>query len=114
MSADDFSELGAYKAGEIPEPWRYTFADSDGNPIDISGYTVKLTYQLDGGTQVVQNAVLIDGPTGVVEYVWVAADTATAGVMDGEMWVGNGGTRRYAASFSMTIKPTRGGPAPNI
>lgn len=106
--------LGPYTAGEIPEPWQHTFTDADGQAIDLTGYSVRLAYRLDGGDQVVRVGSLVSsGAGGVVLYAWVAADLATDGRMEGEMWVGNG-TNRYARSFEMTIDPPRGGTAPSI
>lgn len=106
--------LGPYVAGEVVEPWQHDFDDAAGAALNLTGYAVRVTYQLNGGTQVVRTGTLVDaGATGKAQYAWVAADLATAGSMEGEMWVGNG-ANRYARSFTMTIDPTRGGPAPNI
>lgn len=115
MSADDFTELGSYVAGEIVEPWLYVFRDFDGQAIDLTSYEARVCYRLDGGTQVVRTATATtDGSDGSFEYAWVEADLATAGVLAGEMWVGNGGAHRPARSFSMTLREPLGGPPPDI
>lgn len=108
------TELGPYIAGEIPEPWQHDFDDADGAALNLTGYAVRVTYTIGDAAQVVRTGTLVDaGATGRAEYAWVAADLATAGLMVGEMWVGNG-TNRYARHFRMTIDEARGGPAPNI
>lgn len=106
--------IGSYITGEIPEPWQHDFDDATGAALNLSGYQVRVTYIIGGGAQVVRTGTLVDaGTTGKAEYAWVAADLAVAGLMEGEMWVGNG-VNRYARSFTMTIDEARGGPAPNI
>lgn len=112
MSLD--TVLGPYVQGEVPEAWQHDFDDADGAAIDLTGFDVRVTYRLNGGAQVVRTGALVSGgATGKAEYVWVAADLATAGRMVGEMWVGNG-ANRYARAFRMTIDEARGGTAPNI
>ena len=108
-----FTELGSYIAGEIPEPWVHQFLDNNNAPINLTGYQVRVTYKIDAGAQVVRNGTLNDGPTGKGQYVWISADLATAGFMQGEMTVGNG-TNRYARSFVMRIEAPKGGPLPTI
>lgn len=109
----DWTILGPYIAGEKPEPWIHQFLDADGTAINITGYTVRVTYKVDGGTQQVVNGTLSDAANGKAEYGWVAADIATAGEMAGELTVGNG-TYRYARSFKMLITSPRGGALPSI
>lgn len=107
--------LGAYTAGEKPERWRHIFADAAGQVIPLTGgWQAKLAYRVDEGAQVLRNAVIVGGgSTGEAEYAWAEVDTATAGHLQGNLWVGNG-VNRYAAAFSMTVEPAAGGPAPPI
>lgn len=112
-STSPVTSLGAYIAGEIPEPWEHQFTDADGVAITITGWTVRVTYRVDGGTQVVRNGTVNNGAAGKAGYTWVAADIANAGYMTGELTVGNG-TSRYARSFSMLIRAPKGGTLPSI
>lgn len=106
--------LGPYTAGELPEPWEHTFTDYLDVPIDITGFTVKVTYRLDYGAQVTRTGLVSDGPAGKALYAWTAADLTTAGRVTGEMTVGNGTNARYARRFAMRIDSPQGGPLPNI
>lgn len=105
-----------YTQGEIPEPWLHDWDDFDGGPIDLSGgYTAKLSYKIRHvGTQVIRDATLVNGPEGRVGMVWVNSDFATAGWMQGELVVGNGGVQRYAKCFVCKIVEPLGGPLPAI
>lgn len=109
----DWTTLGPYIAGEKPEPWVHQFLDADGAVINLTGYSVRVTYKVDGGTQVVVTGTLSDAANGKAQYQWVASDIATAGEMAGELTVGNA-TFRYARAFRMLIVAPRGGALPNI
>lgn len=109
----DWTILGPYIAGEKPEAWIHQFLDADGAVIDITSYTVRVSYKLDAGTQVVVNGTVFDGTNGKAQYAWVAGDISTAGELQGEMTVGNG-TYRYARAFRMRINAARGGALPSI
>lgn len=113
MSESDVTELGPYTAGEIPEPWVHVFADNDGVPINLTGYTVRLTTRLNSGAQTVRNGTLVDGPAGEAGYTWVEGDTDDPGVLEGELVVGNG-TYRYARSWRMILNAPLGGTIPDI
>lgn len=104
-----------YLVGEIPE---YLLLDMDtatGGPVDLTGFTAKLTYKVGStGVQVERDATLVDAGEGRVGMVWIAADFATPGWMQGEVTVGNGGTQRYAESFKCKVRNPLGGPLPAI
>jgi hypothetical protein len=102
------TELGPYVAGEVPEAWRHTFTDSDGVAIAITGYSVRVSYKLSGGTQVVRTGTLVDAANGVAGYQWVEADMATAGVMRGEMTVGNAPSATRSRSLPCCVRPSVG------
>jgi hypothetical protein len=55
--------------------------DAVGVPVNVAGATVKFIMKLDGGVGVVVNApaTIVNGPSGIVSYTPLAADTATAG-----------------------------------
>ena len=110
----DITTLGPYVAGEIPEPWQHTFDDVNGLPIDISAFNVRVTYRVGRSAQIVRTGSIVSGPLGEAAYAWVAADFATAGIMRGEMTVGNGSSARYARSFIVRIKSPAGGALPAV
>lgn len=61
---------------------RETLLTDDGNPILLSGATVKFSMiEPDSGTVKVNAATadVVDPNTGVVEYAWTTGDTDTAG-----------------------------------
>lgn len=92
-------EIGPYVVGEIPVPLEYTFVDSDGIPLNLTGYTVRFQRgEIDGGfvNAVTVNATLTNGPAGQVTYTWVAADFPHPGRFGGMFFVGNG-VNRYAS-----------------
>jgi hypothetical protein len=88
--------LGPFTAGEIPVPVVYQFQDAAGAPLNLTGYTAKLTYLRRGGTAVTRDAVITTPLSGEVTYTWVAADFDTAGSYKADLWVGNL-TNRYAS-----------------
>lgn len=92
-------EIGPYVVGEIPIPLEYTFVDSDGVPLNLTGFAVRFQRgEIDGGfvNATTVNADLTDGPAGKVTYEWVAGDFPHPGRFGGMFFVGNG-TNRYAS-----------------
>lgn len=107
--------LGPYLVSEVPEPWVHDWDDADGAPLDLTGFTAKLTYKVgSSGTQVSRDATLVSAPDGRVGMAWIAADFATAGWMRGELTVGNGGSQRYAQTFVCKVRAPEGGPLPAV
>lgn len=88
--------IGPYVIGEKPAPLVYQFLDSSGVAINLTGFTVKFSYQERDGVAVTANGSLFDGPTGKAQYTFTGNEFATAGRYRAEMWVGNG-TNRYAS-----------------
>lgn len=89
----------SYTVGEIPAPVLYTFLDSSGTAINLTGFSVKFQYQPiteNGSTVVIREGNLVSPLAGQVEYLWVADDFATEGRYRGQFWVGNL-TNRYAS-----------------
>jgi BppU N-terminal domain len=87
------------KVGEIPNPLVYTFLDSNGNPLNISGYTAKANFaERSGGVSVSGATVAVTDPVnGKVTYTFTGNEFPTAGHWQIELWVGNAGTRRFAS-----------------
>jgi hypothetical protein len=101
--------IGPYTAGEIPPPLTVNFKTSALVAIDFSAggpWTARLTYRLYGGAWVTRTCTAPTLATGAVTYVWVAADFAVPGDVEGAMWVGNAGANRYASiPLSWQIRP---------
>jgi hypothetical protein len=117
LSTSDYTTLGPYISGEIPEPWVHQFADADGTAIDITGYSVRVTYRLYSSTgystQTVRNGTLSDSTAGKAGYTWVSGDFDAAGTLHGELTIGNG-SNRYARSFVCPVRSPAGGALPSI
>lgn len=76
------------KVGNTGPDLQVQFQDEDGNSVDITGNSA-LTFSMRDkrtGTVAVdgENATPVTEATGIVKYVWDAADTATAGEYEGE------------------------------
>lgn len=85
------SSLGVYQAGEGPPDFVYTFVDSVGAPINITGWTATSTVAKPDGTTFTAPAVVSDGAAGQVTRPWTAAMTDTAGVYRHIITVTDGG-----------------------
>jgi hypothetical protein len=105
--------IGPYVVGEKPPPLEYSFLDSNGAAIDLSGYTAKFVCKEADSAAVTVNATVTTPLSGTVEYVWDGTEFATPGSYRAEFWAGNG-TNRYA-SLVMTFQVRSPvGPVPNI
>lgn len=89
--------LGPYVVGEKPAPLEYTFLDSSGTPLDLTGYTAAFRCQerftpgaFDG------TAAIPTGTDGIVVYTWTGSEFPTSGRYFAELWAGNG-TNRFAS-----------------
>lgn len=63
--------------------------DADGQPVDLSGASVRFHMRKSGQNDVVvdQSASVVDSADALVRYAWADADTATAGVYQAEFEV---------------------------
>ena len=77
------------KQNDTAPSLRATLLDGDGNPVNLSGSTVRFHMRLLGQTAIVvnQSATLIDAANGIAQYNWVAADTDTIGSYQAEFQV---------------------------
>ncbi len=65
-----------------------TLTDAVDAVVDVSGSSVRFVLSVKGGENVLDEpADIVDGPTGVVKYVWQSGDTATVGRYNGEFEV---------------------------
>lgn len=78
------------KAGDTAPVVRATLLDELGDPVDLTGATVKFvmaTSTLPRTVAVDSAATLADPVSGVVEYAWAAGDTETPGAFLAEFEV---------------------------
>lgn len=97
--------------GEKPEPIEHTFLDADGDAIDLTGYTGQGNYELPDGTTgtITSGDVTVGGADGTVTLVLPEAVCSLAGVVDLDVWAGNG-TQRYAARWRLLVQDAVGTP----
>lgn len=89
------------KQGDRREPVDRILLGSDGNPVNLTGASVKFLMRDEAGTVVVNAAAAIVGTAtdGRVRYSWAANDTATAG--------------HFLAEFEVTFSDTTKQSFPN-
>lgn len=106
--------IGPYTVGEKPSPLAYTFLDSGGSRMNLSGYTAEFHYRRsDSAVATVGAAVVSDPVNGVVTHVWTGAEFSTPGTWWSEIWVGNG-VQRYASKRFEAVVRAQIGAVPAI
>ena len=77
------------KKGDTGPPLQVLCEDETGDPIDVTGATVKFSMQDESSVNKISLASgnVVDGPIGKIEYVWQAVDTDTEGIYFGEFRV---------------------------
>jgi hypothetical protein len=78
------------KQGDLGPDLDATLKDGTGAAVVLTGATVKFTMRKRGATTLKINeaaATIIDAAGGKIRYPWVAADTDTPGIYDGEFEV---------------------------
>ena len=99
-------------AGAKLEPFVHTFLDEDGTVITLTGYTGEATSVTpDGTTGTVSGSV--NGAAGTVTCTLPATATASSGVLDVQLWAGNG-TYRLASPIWRVLLAETAGAAPSI
>jgi len=98
-------KLGPYVRGEIQAPLLYTFKDSTGAAIDLTGYTAKFSCREQDGAPVLYSAVVGSPPAnGEVVYAWTGVEWPTAGHYLAEFWVGNGINRLASLLMEFDVR----------
>lgn len=92
MSATSVT-IGPYVVGEKPPALAYSFLDSGGAAINLTGYTAKFNVREKYGTATQYNASVTTPLSGTVTYAWTGAEFPTAGEYQAEFWAGNGTNR---------------------
>ena len=80
------------KQGDTLPVLRAVLRDADNDVIDLTGVVgLTLRYRMRNSTTIVERtATVVDANSGIVEYAWIAADTATAGELLAEWRVDYG------------------------
>ncbi len=100
--------IGPYVVGEKPPPLVYTFLDSAGAPIDLTGYAVRFTYRHVDGTATEAAAAVTDAAGGKITYTWTGPEIATPGDHWAEIWAGNTANRFCSLRLEYNVRAAVG------
>lgn len=96
------------KQGDTRPTLTRQLLDEDGEPVDVTGATVRFTLEDPSGAVVVteQLCTVLDGPTGEVAYEWQPGDTDRDGAHLGEFEVtyADGGVQTFPNPKQLTIE----------
>lgn len=110
----DTVTIGPYVVGEKPSSLVYTFLDSAGAAINLTGYTATFQYvRCDGGVPATGAATVSSPTTGQVTHTWTGAEFPEPGKFWSEFWVGNT-TNRFCSLRLEYLVRSAVGPIPNI
>lgn len=83
------------KQGDLTPTLDATLLDPNGNPVNLTGTTVRFHMTPVGGAILInQSATVVSAATGQVRYTWTGTDTATAGNYLAEFEVTTGGVQQ--------------------
>jgi hypothetical protein len=97
-------DLGGFVQGEVPAPLEYTFLDSDGVPLNLTGFTAKFTWRAVPGTPTEASASVSNPTGGKATYIWTGPEFAVPGPHIAEMWVGNLTNRWASVRIVYTVR----------
>lgn len=100
----DRISLGPYVVGEVPEPWIHQIQDVNGTAVNLTGYTVSVTFTKPDGTVVTRAGALVVAANGTVRVTWQATDFNQAGLLRGRLTVDNGGSHVASTRFVARIR----------
>ena len=75
------------KQNDTSPSLRATLQDANGNPVDVTGASVQFHMRSSGSVIVDAVASIVTPASGIVEYSWAPADTATVGSYQAEFEV---------------------------
>lgn len=93
MTGQSIIGLGTFAKGAVPRSLQITMLDSDGNVLDLSGFTADFVITAVDAVVAGLGAglsTITDEPNGVTQYDWTAVDFGTIGLFRGQMWVDDG------------------------
>jgi hypothetical protein len=105
--------IGPYVTGEKPPTLSYTFLDSSGAAIDLTGYTAKFNIKERWGAATQYSATVATPASGIVTYAWTGAEFLTPGHYEAEFWVGNTTLRYDSIRLKFDVQQAVG-PVPAI
>lgn len=101
------------RQGDTHTALQATLKDASGNPVDLTGASVRFLMGRSGQVTVDAGALIKDATGGVVWYVWQAGDTSTPGAYTGEFKVtfpdGSVETYPNSGELLIIINPDIGG-----
>lgn len=104
-----------FVAGEKPDPWEHQFKAGNGQPLVLPvGSAARLVVREQFGSPTEKNAAVTDPATGKVTYNWDGTEFPTAGHYLLELWVGNGGSIKYASQLAEAWVRRPVGAVPNV
>lgn len=108
-------EIGPFVVGEKPSALQYTYEDTNGANIDLTGYSAKFIWrERDAVASITRNATIATDPTtGQVSYAWQGDEFATPGHYLAQFWVGNGVIRLASLVIEFYVSSYLG-PTPAI
>jgi hypothetical protein len=107
-------QIGPFVVGEKPMTLLYQFQDSNGAPLNLTGYTAKIMIKERDGAALTRAAVLSGTPTdGTVTYAWQGDEFPTPGSYEARFWVGNL-AQRFASVLIEFAVAVNLGAVPNI
>lgn len=112
--ASSSTVIGPYVVGEKPAPLEYTFLDSSGSAMDLTGYTAEFVIRpVDGTSATTHDASITDPAGGVVTYTWDGTEFSEPGKHWAEIWVGNTTNRFASLRMEYSVRASVG-PVPAI
>jgi hypothetical protein len=112
MSASSVT-IGPYVVGGKPPPLVYTFLDSAGAAINLTGYTAVFNFRPVDGTATVGAATVTTPLTGQVTHTWTGAEFEAPGDHWAEFWVGNTTNKFCSLRLEYSVRAAVG-PVPAI
>ncbi len=95
MTGQSIIGLGTFAKGAVPRSLQITMQDSDGNALDLAGFTPNFEIVVIDSDVAVPGlgaglSSITGAPNGITQYDWTAVDFGTVGLFRGQMWVDDG------------------------
>lgn len=93
------------KQGDTRPALEAVLMDPEGNPVNLTGATVRLHMERKGEMIVDAPCIIVDGPAGLVRYQWAVGDTDQPGTYAAEIEVtdASGGVETWPNSEHWTF-----------
>lgn len=112
MTGQAIQDLGVYALGEDPEDLQVTMKGADGNPLDLSAFSLGVAIEAIEGTPAANlgGGSVSENSGGLATYNWHVDDFAAVGTFRLQIW-GTDGTNTIASEVfqyaveQVTTKP---------